>query len=316
MAGLLALAAAATGCNIEQDTSICEPTAADETSHFITVEAHDNLGKKLSEREAEEAVLYVFGETSGLMETRNTVIGQRVEIMVPTNETVKVVAWCNLMSSGPYEGNYAIVADMMESTVIKPAGVYMSLNDMQTRAAFSAAEPGDLFLGSITIPAFSLSGERELPTYREMGSMIVTVRGLQEFMLSDEENYTLVVGNTLSSIAFDDTHFSLDESGDTTDIPDVFYPRVGEFDMYMGRSEWVIPTFRMMTGEDLTLNIMHGNDLVLSVTIALDLKNEMRPIDVYKGMLTNVLIDITAGVDVSIVTTDWDAIHVWKDYNS
>jgi hypothetical protein len=203
---------------------------------------------------------------------------------------------------------------MMESTVIKPAGVYMALNESQTRADFEAAEPGDLFLGSITIPAFSLSGERELPTYREMGSMVVTVRGLKEFMLSDEENYTLVVGNTLSSIAFDDTHFSLDESGNTTDIPDVFYRHTGDFGMYMGRSEWVIPTFLMMTGENLVLNVMHGNELALSITVALDTKNEERPIGVDKGVLTNILIDITTDVETSIVTTPWNQVHVWKVY--
>ncbi|MCD8268230.1 MAG: hypothetical protein LUD46_07025 [Parabacteroides sp.] len=164
-----------------------------------------------------------------------------------------------------------------------------------------SSSPGDLFRGEKTATPQEQNDLVILPIYREVGSMTITVRNLQAFSGYTDENFSIVVGKTYSTIDFYGNH-----AGSKT-----AYQPNGSFMLNGNRNEYRVPTFNMVPEEtNISLEIYHGTQKI--ATMSLD--NGGKPINVVKGKQTNVLIELRANVSVDVELTDWRKEYLWKDF--
>lgn len=283
--GVLVLAAAATGC-IKEDADDCRDTCR------LTVRAYDNSGSELTQSDVSDVTLYVFDANKRFLERIDTRIGQSVSVEVAQGEDVHIVGWGNL-TQADHSYTQPAVGDHLDDCLIGLKA--------DTRAVSYYLSPADLFRGAITITAQDRDGEKLLPMYREAGSMTVIIRGLKEYAGFSDNDYTIEVGETPTTIGFDGT---LTGSG-------AYYRPTGSFVAGGSGEEYSVPAFNMLPQTSgVQINIYHGTQLIDTVTR----DSSGNAIAVEKGKLTNVLINYSAEVSVSVAVTAWGVNQVWKEF--
>lgn len=282
---ILTLLASATGC-IKEDLSECK-----EVCTFI-VKAFDNSGNELSSAEVREVRLFIFDGNYSFIESIDAQVGEPVTINEPGDGDIHVVCWGNL-GSGLQQCTQPVPGAHKDNCHID------LLPD--TRALSYSTSPGDLFRGEITVASPDQKGQIILPIYREVGSMTVTVRNLQEFTGYTDEDFSIVVGETGSTIDFYGNHTG----------SKVAYRPTGSFVLNGSRNEYRVAAFNMIPEEkDIHIDIYHGTQKI--TTVSLD--NSGKPIIVEKGKQTNVLIELRASVSVNVMLTDWGKEYFWKEF--
>ncbi|MCD7933142.1 MAG: FimB/Mfa2 family fimbrial subunit [Tannerellaceae bacterium] len=281
---LLLIAVTATGCMKEKYTDCFEEPAG----RLVTVSAYAGTGEELPAGILTSVHLYYFDEQEIFFSSIQTEPGERA--LLP-DEAYHIIAWGNL------GGNVEIHSgeSLREFT--------LSLKG-ETRAAYYAQPPGDIFHGMITLEDIpEETTEVVIPIYRKAGSLTVTIKGLQAYT-GFTDGFSVVVGETLSRIAFDGTlggeKVSYRPEGGFTDAADT----------------WYVAPFSLIPGEGVAIDIYHDTSLVASI----EAQSSGEAITVREGELTNVLIDMThwqggsGNLRVSVALTPWGTEAAWKDF--
>ena len=278
----MAVTATVTGC-IKDDLSDCENT------YYLMVRAYVESGAEIDASDVKDVSLFLFDGTNRFTQRIDTQLGERVRLDVPAGEDIHLIAWGNLKQGGQTYTNPA-VGDL-------PQECFVSLTPT-TRATSYALSPDDLLRGEITIAANDRSGDKILPIYREMGSMTVTVRNLKGFTGFSDNDFSIVVRETCSVIDFNGL-----KSGDK-----VSYLPAGTFASGTN-PDYLVPTFNMVSEDaGLEIDICHGTNVIATVST----DKTGAPITIEKGKLTNILIELTAEVNVSMSINDWGSVEGWK----
>ncbi|MCD8167339.1 MAG: FimB/Mfa2 family fimbrial subunit [Bacteroides sp.] len=250
------------------------------THCILHVRAFDATGTELTSNEVSSVALYLFDDNKRLTGTLQTQIGQHVKIEPRMGENIHIVAWGNLG----------------ENTLPKLDENYedCTINIRQrTRAEVYAIPPDDLFQGMISIHASQKREEKELPVYRKVGSLTLTARNLKEFAGFQDDDYTVVIRETYSSIHFNGTLTGQKVSY----LPD------GRFVSSDGREYYYVAPFTMIPEETgLYIDIYYQEELIMSIGE----DGQGKPITVREGMLTHVLLDFNRLWDITVVLSEWD----------
>lgn len=283
---LWALAFSMTGC-LKEDLSDCFD------SYTFKVKAYNNEGAELSRDDVSDVILYVFDSDMRFMERINTHVGESVTIKSSDNGSIHVVGWGNLGGDRQSHTTPA-VGDHKDDLMVE------LLSDTRLRSTSFLLSPDDLFHGEITVSREKQSGEKILPIYRKAGSMTITVRNLKNFTGYDDDDFSIVVRETYSQIDF---------YGNLTGEKAAYRPD-GSFVTNGNREEYYVPPFNMMPSAEIFIDIYHGSELIISVSS----DSQGNAITVEEGLLTNVLIDLKALLNVSLTLTDWGNEQYWKEF--
>ncbi len=283
---LLWFSLAATGC-IKEDRSGCQ------TAHIFIVRAYDRTGTELSRNEVGDVALFVFDSSLRFVERIDTHVGERITIPAGGRSGIHIVGWGNL-GGGSQNCPMFSPGDLKEGCCID------LMPNMH--AADEVFSPDDLFRGEITIDENDPDAQRELPIYREVGSMSITVRNLKTpGRTLPDTDYSIMVRETYSGIDF---------HGNPTGEK-VCYCTSGTFISEGGREVYYAAPFNMIPEPaGITVEIYRGSQLVVSVSR----DKEDKPIAVEKDRLTNVLIELKGLVEVSVSVTEWGNRQVWKEF--
>lgn len=286
---LLALTTWLAGC-IKEDLDDCDDR------YSLTVRAYAyETGHELGSEEVTDLSLFVFDNNLLFLYKIETTIGQKVPLTGPKDENLHIVAWGNLE-----QGNQTCIdpqpGDRMDDCFVELQ------TQNETRAEGDVLSPGDLFRGDIVLTASDrIGGDRVLPIYRTVGSLTVTIRNLQGSTGHADDDFHIVVRGTHSRIDFD---------GRSTGEETSYLPE-GAFASGNRNDEYTVPAFRLLPEESgVNIEIYHGEELV--TTVLLD-ANEA-PIVIEKGRLTNVLINLSTSLGVSVKLTDWGNNYMWKEF--
>lgn len=283
----LALTALVTGC-IKEDLSECT------TEYTFTVKAYDSSGE-LSDGEVADVTLFVFnGGSLCFTEHIETRVGESVTISIPDDDGIHIVGWGNL-GGGSQQCAIPRVGDSKDVCCVDLLP--------HTRATTYALAPDDLFRGELTVLPADGPSENVIPVYREVGSMTVTVRNLPSSPPSAgaEDNYSIVIHETPSSIDF---YGNL--SGEK-----VGYRPTGALVTNAGHPEYYVTPFNLFPDTDgMRIEVYQGEQLLASVTH----DKTGTPVVVQKDRLTNVLIDLSGTVSVSLSISQWGEEQVWKEF--
>lgn len=252
------------------------------------VKAYAEGGAEVTGDEVGDVTLYVFDGGQQFVERIETELGTVVEVRPPADGQINIVAWGNLGG-----GNQTI--SVLSPGDDKNTALVRLLED--TRAAAAPHHPcDDLFFGEVFVSDVRQQDNVLIPMHRKAGSMTVTVRKLKEYTGFADDNFSVVVHETFNSIDFD---------GNAT----------GSMASYRSACSFAtdgvlnVPIFNLIPGTGLSIDLYHGQDLVYTASVSGGV-----PIDVVAGKLTNVLIDFTGSVSVSVSVTSWGQHQVWKDF--
>lgn len=282
---IMALSVAVTGC-IKDDLSDCT------NSFTLTVEAYDRSGATLGRDDLKDVILYVFDNDLRFVRRIDTQIGQAVTLQAEGGKDMHLVGWGNL-GGGAQKYTEPNPGDHKDDCLVSLLPQSSSSNYI--------APPDDLFRGEITFKNEEQHGEKELPIYREVGSLTVTVRNLKTFTGYNDNNFSIVVRDTKSTIDF---YGNL--AGNR-----VAYRPDGSFVTNNSTEDYFVPAFNMIPeNKGINIDIYHGTKLIRTVSQ----DNFGKPFTIEKDRLTNVLIDLKTQVDVSVSLTDWGNYQVWKEF--
>ncbi len=252
----------------------------------IIVRAYDTEGVALSGSEVTGVVLYVFDGQEQFLHSIPVRLDETVWLD-KMGEDLCVVAWGNLNGRNRIH---------LSSTV---SDSYMELMQNETPGSGEQIPMSDdLFLGSLLIKKSEQPAEKELPIYRKMGSLAITVRNLDKVTGSYNDDYSFYVSDTYSRIGFDSRL-----SGN----------RVTYIPSFTGNAkEYKMEPFLMVPEE-------HGVSVEITCNgswfTTVSQKNDGSPITIYPGLLTNLLIEFR-GVEMNVSTTlsPWGQVENWKEF--
>lgn len=281
----IVLMSAVTGCMTE-DTSNCSDTFS------IRVVAYDNENNELASEHVKDVVLYVFDNGGYYLSQIETQINQTVTIRDTSRMGIHVIAWGNL--GGGCQTKYEPQAgDHMDACCV----------DLLKHAPSTphCMSPDDLFLGEMPLSVTRAVVEtvQVLPLYRATGSMAITIRGMKEYTGYSDDDFSVVVRETYSTINFRGGY-----SGEKT----ASYKPSGDFSTFNRKSQYYIQPFNLIPEENTYIDIYHGSELIATFPV----EGSGSAITVERGMLTNVLIDF--GLKLRVVLTDWGQEYLWKEF--
>ena len=283
----MALTASFVGC-VKEDMDDCD------IPYSLTVRAYERgTNNELSTGDVSDLTLFVFDKELRFTHKIETALGQRVDLSAKRREDLHIVAWGNL-TQGRQSYTDPQVGDHLDDCFVEL--------DARTRAVSYVHSPGDLFRGDLTIAASDLEGDKTLPIHREVGSMEIILRDLKGFSGFNDEDFHVEVRETFSAIDFRGQY-----TGDAVAyLPGgVFRTNAG------GRQEYYVEAFNLLSNETgVYIDIYHGSDLI--ATASMD--GQSNPLVVEKDKLTHVLIDLKAGISVSVALTDWEGDYIWKEF--
>lgn len=279
----LSVAAFALGGCIREDRDDCPP----ESVHFM-VKAYAESGAEVTEDEVRDVILYVFDGELHFVERIETELGTLVEVRPPADGQINIIAWGNL-GGGNQTVPVLLPGDNKNTALVR------LLED--TRATATPHHPcDDLFFGEVSVSDIRQEGNVLIPMHRKAGSMTVSVRKLKEYTGFADDDFSVVVRETFNSIDFD---------GNCIGSMASYRPSCA----FATDGVLKIPIFNMIPGTGLSIDLYHGQDLIYTASVS-----GGEPIDVIAGKLTNVLIDFTGNISVSVTVTSWGQQQVWKDF--
>ena len=155
--------------------------------------------------------------------------------------------------------------------------------------------------GELKIENKTTSGHVEdqiMEISRMTASINITLRGLQKFTGTDDENYLLVIHETYSRMDF---------SGNYGGDPASYSPPM----TLAANNISMCRLFPTINSKGITIDIYHNRDLIKSVTA----DGSGNPIVPIVGKTINLLLNFESSVDVKVEVTGWGETVVWKEYN-
>lgn len=271
-----------TGC-VKENSSACP------TIYFLNVKAYTTVGGADAMEDVNDVVLYLFDGNGFFIEEIATTVGLSVPIGIPPNQSATIIAWGNLL----------------EEKQARPAlnvgdHIYSCSVDLiaASRASKFCLSPGDLFYGVLTLTKNDRMGSKIIPIYRCTGKMTITINGWEScFPDVASEDLSIAVGESYGSL-----DFSCAGRGDKISLS----PRGSS----NGSDEYYVPPFNMFQCDNLTMVVTAPG--YSPVMVGRD--DNGRNLSVAAGETTNVLLDLRFPVSVSVRTTDWRTVAVWKDF--
>ena len=246
-------------------------------------------GAAEAEAAANHAVIYVFDKDGQMLERRETEVNKEEMLWYPQHKALSVVGWINK------DGKYTVTP--FGSGITRADGL-VSLN--ATRADTDCHIPSDLFYGDVEIISETTSRnviQGVVNASRLVGSMIVTVRGLREYASLFDDNFWITVGPTHSAVDF----YGQYRNRQAAHTP---------VSAFVSSGDHVTSIFNMLpTGvEETTVSIYHKTAGLIYQTAK---DRDGRNISVVADRTENVLIDFTAGIEVSVLRSEWGEVHIW-----
>lgn len=256
------------------------------------------LQEGLADGEVRDISLYVFDENDLLLDILAVGLSEPVELNYPGVTAIHCVAWCNV------GGGEVRVSPLQKGDAFSRGSVSLKqLSDVRSGGALYRS-PSDLFYGSLKLagdtPA-EAGVDNRLYVNRMVASMNVTIRGLQGLSGSSGGDYSLVVRETTGRVDFGGVY-----GGDRAS-----YSVRGSMN---AAKEYVVPGFRLFpvfAGEGLIIDIYRDGVLLRSVS----LNQGGEPVVPEVGTTLNVLLNFEGHVSVDVAVTDWNVVHIWKDYD-
>lgn len=281
----MVMAAGMTGC-IKEDMGGCGRMMT------FVVHAYDANGNEVT-APVEDVVLYFFNDKMRFTKEVETTVGSRVTVSVPTVGETHVVGWGNL--GGGRETRHTFMEGDHRETG------YLTLLPV-TKAAPVYGSPDDLFYGTLTVaPTASTQGEHEVAIHPKVGGMAVTVRGLKPYAGFNDADYHIQVRETCNSLDF----YGICCGDKASYLP------AGTFQTVSSREEYKVPAFNLLPEPvGVNIDIYHGTKLVYTASVY----NGNTPIQVLEGRLTDVVIDFTAGIRITVSILPWDANPGGKEF--
>lgn len=240
----------------------------------LTVRAYDNSGVELTESEVPSVMLYLFDGDNRFIERIPAELGRGIRLGSLPAGDIRAVAWGNLASD--YTVDIAEPWHDSRIDLTLNANDYMILSD-------------DIFLGDLSIEGTRREGDKELPIYRALGSMSITVRGLDRLTGTMDDDYFFTIRETCSQISFGGNF-----SGEKVIYKPVLTGNASEFK--------VEPFLMVPQANGLWIDVFREGDLFASVSHS----SEGEPIAVHCGQTTHVLIEFKeAGIEISVSLTPW-----------
>lgn len=284
---LLAIVGLHTSCT-KEDTSECN------VALLLNVKAYVN-SVEIGGENIKDITLYVFDQNSLFLEQINTNVNELVSLDYRDASHFNIVAVGNGKQGGQAMPTLS-VGDHISTGLI---------SIKQTRVVYPVyTTPDDLFMGMVESVVNVRRNNSEViivPIQRVMASVNITVKGLKEYYGAGDDNYHIVIRKTYST-------FDFYGRGSGTEIS---HQPTGSFN---AQERYVVPDFNILplaNNGAMVLDIYYGN--VLITTVVNDSSgNKLVP---KAGQLLNILVDFTAYVSVSIVTTPWGQAYLWKEWN-
>jgi hypothetical protein len=243
------------------------------------------------------AVMYVFDAEGRFLERRETAVGKEEFIHYPDHRRLTVVGWLNKY-------------DVYDITAFT-AGVQREYGHVhilkKTRTPGEYALPTDLFYGEITFDNTpGVSEHRDIISSRRSGQATITVRGIKEYFGSQnpaDSDFYVVAKGSAGEIDF----FGALGDWTASHTPETaFDPSSGNL---------VTGIFNLLpTCEEspLTVELWHRTDGKLYET-SVDKIDD--PIHISANYTTNILIDLSYSISVSVERSEWGVEHSWKTFN-
>jgi hypothetical protein len=252
-----------------------------------------------------DVTLWLFDGEGRFLETVPARVGEPVDVTVPVDCEVEVVAWGNLGSR---------LQDVSEGGVWKDEYRVNLIPDHVNGQGH--ASPDDLYHGRMTLPAQNAEAatrqedETTLPIRCVVSGVTVTLRNLELLTGYDDwDELNVVVRETVSWLDFDGA-----AGGD----PAAYYP-AGSFVEGAGDSEFFVPLFNIIPGKrGLVIEVYGGGELLFSVTG----DTYGNPILPQQGGATNVLVDASEHgdkgerglIEVQIALMPWGEYNLWMEF--
>ncbi|MDR0421448.1 MAG: FimB/Mfa2 family fimbrial subunit [Proteiniphilum sp.] len=282
---LLALTASFAGC-LKENLEDCLS---------ITVQAHDRSSDvELDTNNIKDLSLFLFNNDFRFMYKIDASMKKKVTILGNRDRELYIVAWGNLR-----QGSQTFT-DPRPGDLLTDCFVELRSRTRATASPY-VDSPDDLFRGGITIAGSKSKGGKVISMYREVGSMTVTLRNLKSFTGYDDNNFRMVVRETPSMMNF---------NGKMTGDMIAYLPVVSLVNN-RNTEEYHVPPFNMFPKEGVMIDVFHGDELIATVSKDSSTGNS---INVKRGGLTNVLIDLKSAVNVSVEMTEWGRLYMWKEF--
>ncbi len=293
-------AAVLQGCNrlYKEDLEDCYEGVS------VALKAHPSTSDlAAAQAGVQHAVIYVFDAEGHMLERRETELG-KVELLHHRDAgPLNVVGWLNKhevfsvpdFGDGIYRGDRMVALSSRHSTRAIPGT--------------ERQHPTDLFYGDgdLENPAISLAAEhKDIFASRLTGQATITVRGLRQYALTDDDDFYFVVGPTAGAVDFYGRHRHETENQSTHRL-------AGGLN---SDGEFITGNFTLMpTAEDvpLTVQIWHDTRGLIYESDTHQTGGEAIHIEVDRT--TNILIDFTAEISIRIEQTLWGVSFPWKTFN-
>lgn len=242
--------------------------------------------------------IYVFDDDDLLVDIVPANGSVPVILNYPGIPSLHCIAWCNTQD-GTVSVNPLKKGDSCSEGFIslKSSG--------PTRAAQSIfTSPSDLFYGELNVDNTSTSNhieEKEIPVFRMVASMNITIRGLELLSQGNEGDYSIVVHETASRVDFEGRY-----GGEPASY--AFSPR------FEAGQDYIVPSFNLFPatgGGGIAIDIYRNGSLLRSVST--DSGNQ--PLIPVVGKTLNVLLNFRLNADVEVAFTGWGESYIWKEYN-
>jgi hypothetical protein len=251
-----------------------------------------------------EVELFIFDENKRFMATEKAVINEQVYLSYPeAGKHLYVVAIANAMASSQQSLTSLKTGEPMDSAKIS----------LHKEAVFDGrqlyAPPTDLFHGELRIDTEDRKTELyELPLRRIVSAVSLKVKGLRDYLQTDEADWSVLIGSPYNTIGFSEARPRLTRTG--TD-PAVYTALKGE--RLLGSAIAELPLTRILSsaeGENLSLRLYHGTKLIH--TLASD--SEGKPLKAVNGKLLEIWIDLSGSVSIAVRNSPWGKVTVWKEF--
>jgi hypothetical protein len=249
-----------------------------------------------AEMVAGRAVLYVFDSLGNFLERRETRIGRTEMLSYRDAGELTVVGWIN-KEDGIYN-----VTPFSESALRQDGLISLT---SRTRAEGEYNLPTDLFYGDVAITNASTSftvEHQDIYAARRTGQANITVRGLQDYAGMQDSDFYITTHDTASQIDF----FGNPLNYTATHTP------AGSFN---SEREFLTGNFILAPDDSntpLSIQIWHRTEGLIFETAT---HRDGAAIHIENDRTTNILIDFTMGVDITIVESAWGVSHPWKTFN-
>lgn len=287
--GMLLLMFLFAGC-IKDDLSDCPVTYR----LVVQTDPNDDVQLRTGTIMDNKVILFIFDENNRLLDYRRTSPGQVMELTYSGHRRLNAVAWANL------DGQMDLSA-LSSQTPLENAKVQLA-ERVQLSDGKYAYSPNDLFQGKkeLNLTIDTQNRPDVLIIGRKVAAIRITTRHLKEFVGTTDYDFTYRVRGSKNTFDFNGNLLGDDRN----------YLPVSSFNP---ANEFVAPAFLVFpnqTDKKIAVDIYKGDNLIYTM----DTDGNGLPIRAERGKLLDLIIDFSAGTNVTISIKDWDDKEIDQEF--